>query len=189
MQAGLIAKVTVNTNLAAATGAITAMFIVWAKTGKSDIGLTMNGALAGLVAITAPCAFVSLPGSIIIGAVAGVIVVYGVPFLDKVRVDDPVGAVPVHAFGGVWGTLAVGLFHETDGLFYGGGWTQLGAQALGVAAVFGWVILTTGVLFITLKYTLGLRVNEEAEKAGLDYSEHAMNSYPDFAVSSLEQSI
>ncbi len=180
METGLIAKVAVNTNLAAAAGAIVAMVIAWLRIGKPDIGLTMNGALAGLVAITAPCAFVSPLSAIIIGAIGGVVVVYGVSFLDRVRVDDPVGAVPVHAFSGVWGTLAVGLFHETGGLFYGGGWGQLGVQALGVVAVFAWTVLTTGILFIILKYTIGLRVSQEEERIGLDYGEHAVNSYPDF---------
>lgn len=185
METGLIAKVAVNTNLAAAAGAIVAMLIAWLRIGKPDIGLTMNGALAGLVAITAPCAFVSPLSAIIIGAVGGVVVVYGVSFLDRVRVDDPVGAVPVHAFSGVWGTLSVGLFHQTSGLFYGGGWGQLGIQTLGVVAVFVWTILTTGILFIVLKRTIGLRVSPEEERIGLDYGEHAVNAYPDFGVSSL----
>ncbi len=185
MQAGLIAKVAVNTNLAAAAGAIVAMLVAWLRTGKPDVGLSMNGALAGLVAITAPCAFVSPLSSIIIGAVGGVVVVYGVSFLDRVRVDDPVGAVPVHAFSGLWGTLAVGLFHETSGLFYGGGWGQLGVQSLGVVAVFAWTALTAGTLFVIIKYAIGLRVSREEEKMGLDYGEHAVNSYPDFGVTSL----
>ncbi len=186
MQAGLIAKVAVNTNLAAAGGAIVAMLVAWLRTGKPDVGLSLNGALAGLVAITAPCAFVSPLISIIIGAVGGGVVVYGVSFLDRIRVDDPVGAVPVHAFSGVWGTLAVGLFHETGGLFYGGGWGQLGVQALGVVAVFAWTVLTAGTLFVIIRYTIGLRVSREEERIGLDYGEHAVSSYPDFRVSPLD---
>ena len=110
---------------------------------------------------------------------------YGVSFLDGVRVDDPVGAVPVYAFSGVWGTLAVDLFHETGGLFYDGGWGQLGVQALGVVAIFAWTILTTGILFSILKHTIGLRVSQEEERVGLDYGEHAVNSYPDFGDSSV----
>ncbi len=186
MQAGLIAKVAVNTNLAAAAGAIVAMLIAWLRIGKPDIGLSLNGALAGLVAITAPCAFVSPLSAIIIGAVGGVVVIYGVSFLDRIRVDDPVGAVPVHAFSGLWGTLAVGLFHETSGLFYGGGWQQLGVQGLGVVAVFVWTVLTAGTLFVIIKYTIGLRVSQEEERMGLDYGEHAVSSYPDFGVSALD---
>jgi Amt family ammonium transporter len=177
LQSGLIARVVVNTNIAAATGAVVAMIIAWLHTRKPDIGLTMNGALAGLVAITAPCAFVSLPASIAIGAVAAVIVVYVTFLLDRIRVDDPVGAVPVHAFCGIWGTLSVGLFHETAGLLNGGGWGQLGIQALGMAAIIGWVVVTAGILFFGLKYTIGLRVNEAEEMAGLDIGEHGVNSY------------
>jgi Amt family ammonium transporter len=186
MDAGLIAKVAVNTNLAAAAGAIVAMATAWLRTGKPDAGLSLNGALAGLVAITAACAFVSPLSSIIIGAVGGVVVVYGVSFLDRIRIDDPVGAVPVHALCGVLGTLAVGLFHETNGLFYGGGWQQLGVQSLGVVAIFAWTVLTAGILFIVIKYTIGLRVSQEEERMGLDYGEHAVNSYPDFRVSALD---
>lgn len=177
LQSGLIARVTVNTNIAAATGAVAAMIIAWLHTRKPDIGLTMNGALAGLVAITAPCAFVSLTASIVIGAVAAVIVVYGTFLLDRIRVDDPVGAVPVHALCGIWGTLSVGLFHETTGVLNGGGWGQLGLQALGMAAIAGWVAITAGILFYGLKHTVGLRVSEAEELAGLDIGEHGVSSY------------
>jgi Amt family ammonium transporter len=169
--------VVVNTNLAAATGAVIAMFIGWWQTRKPDIGLTMNGALDGLVAITAPCAFVSLPASMAIGAIGGVIVVYATIFLDKIRVDDPVGAIPVHAVCGIWGTLAVGLFHETLGVLNGGGWGQLGVQSLGVAAIAAWVLITTAILFYGLKYTIGLRVNQVEEMEGLDHGEHGVSSY------------
>jgi ammonium transporter, Amt family len=184
MQSGLIAKIVVNTNIAAATGAVVAMIIAWLKTRKPDIGLTMNGTLAGLVAITAPCAFVTLPAAFIIGALAAVIVVYGTFLLDKIKVDDPVGAIPVHALCGIWGTLAVGLFHESAGLLYGGGWAQLGIQSLGMIAIIGWVGATASVLFFSLKYTIGLRVSAAEETAGLDYGEHAVNAYPDFNTSS-----
>jgi Amt family ammonium transporter len=177
IEAGLIAKVAVNTNMAAVVGAVVAMAIAWLQTGKPDVGLTMNGALAGLVAITAPCAFVSLTNSIIIGAVAGIIAVFGVTSLDWVRVDDPVGAIPVHAFCGVWGTLSLGLFHESQGLFSGGGWQQLGIQALGIVSVFAWVTITAGALFWILKNTIGLRVSNKEERIGLDYGEHAVRSY------------
>ena len=184
LQSGLFAKVVANTNIAAATGAIVAMIIAWLQTRKPDIGLTMNGALAGLVAITAPCAFVSLSASIVIGAIASVIVVYGTFLLDKIRVDDPVGAVPVHAFCGIWGTLAVGFFHETAGVLNGGGWGQLGVQALGMVAILGWVIITAGILFFSLKYTMGLRVSAEEEMAGLDIGEHGVNAYAGIRMSS-----
>jgi len=133
----LIGLVAINTNLAAASGAITAMIVVWVRYGKPDLSMTMNGALAGLVAITAGCAFVDPWAAIAIGAIGGVIVVFGVALLDKIRVDDPVGAVSVHGMNGIWGTLAVGLFGKgslgltNDGLFYGGGFSQLGVQALG----------------------------------------------------------
>ena len=185
MQSGLIARIVVNTNIAAATGAVVAMIIAWLKTRKPDIGLTMNGTLAGLVAITAPCAFVTLPAAFIIGALAAVIVVYGTFLLDKIKVDDPVGAIPVHALCGIWGTLAVGLFHESTGLLYGGGWAQLGIQSLGMIAIIGWVGTTASVLFFSLKYTIGLRVSAAEETAGLDYGEHAVKAYPDFSTSSV----
>ena len=182
LQSNLIARVVVNTNIAAATGAVAAMFIAWLQTRKPDIGLTMNGALAGLVAITAPCAYVSLTASIVIGAVAAVIVVYTTFLLDRIRVDDPVGAVPVHAFCGIWGTLAVGLFHETAGVLNGGGWGQLGVQALGMAAIAGWVAATAGILFYGLKYTVGLRVSVAEETSGLDIGEHGVSSYSEAGV-------
>jgi Amt family ammonium transporter len=186
MQSGLIAKVAVNTNAAAATGAVMAMFFSWAVTHKPDAGLTMNGALAGLVAITAPCAYVSLASSVIIGAVGGIVVVLGVLLLDRVRVDDPVGAVPVHCFNGIWGTLAVGLFHESTGLFSGGGVSQLGIQALGVLLIALWIIVTTTLLFLVIKYTIGLRVSREEELAGLDLGEHGVSSYPEFEIVSAD---
>jgi Amt family ammonium transporter len=163
-----------------------AMTIAWLQIRKPDFGLSLNGALAGLVAITAPCAYVSLLASIAIGATAGVIAVYGTFLLDKIKVDDPVGAVPVHAFCGIWGTLAVGIFHETVGLLNGGGWGQLGIQALGIAAIFGWVVITSSVLFFSLKYTIGLRVSHAEEMAGLDYGEHGVNSYSDLETSPVD---
>jgi len=180
MDFNLVAKVAANTNLAAASGAIVALSAAWLKTRKPDFGLTMNGALAGLVAITAPCAFVSPVSAIIIGAIGGLVMFGAVFLLDKIRIDDPVGAIPVHGFGGLWGTLAVGLFHETGGLFFGGGWAQLGVQSIGAAAVFGWIAVTMGILFFTLKKTIGIRVSAREEMIGLDVGEHAVSAYPDF---------
>ena len=184
-QAALVAA---NTNLAAAAGAIAAMMLAWALYGKPDPSMTMNGALAGLVAITAPCAFVSAPASLAIGAVGGVIVVMGVRLLDRVGVDDPVGAVPVHGMNGIWGTLAVGLWGQEalglsrDGLFHGGGWSQLGVQALGCVAVSLFAMGSMTVVFLIIKKTVGLRVSRDEELRGLDIGEHGMEAYSGFQV-------
>ncbi len=183
-----IALIATNTNLAAAAGAISAMITVWIKYGKPDLSMTMNGALAGLVAITAPCAFVMPGEAIVIGLIAGIIVVYGVLFLDYVRIDDPVGAIPVHGFNGVWGTLAVGLFgHRSlglahEGLFHGGGLTQLGIQALGVAACTLFVFVSMSAVFYFIHSTFGLRVSRDEELRGLDIDEHGMEAYSGFQV-------
>lgn len=184
----LISLVAINTNLAAATGAITAMITAWLKFGKPDLSLTMNGALAGLVAITAPCAFVSPGSSIYIGAIAGIIVVYGVIFLDKIHVDDPVGAVAVHGINGIWGTLTVGLWGQAalglsaDGLFYGGGFAMLGIQALGTFSIIFFILAAMWLVFKTMKVLVGLRVSHEEELRGLDISEHGMESYSGFQI-------
>ncbi len=181
-----IAHVAVTTTLAAGTGAIGAMVISWIWFGKPDPSMTMNGALAGLVAITAPCGVATPLGAVIIGLVAGLIVVASVELFDKVfKIDDPVGAVSVHGIAGVWGTLAVGLFGATSdhlGLFYGGGFHQLGVQALGVVAVFAWVFGISMLLFGVLKKVMGLRVSEQEEIQGLDIGEHGMESYPSFQI-------
>jgi Amt family ammonium transporter len=184
----LVSRVTVNTNLAAAAGVITAMITAWAKFGKPDLALTMNGALAGLVAITAPCAVVSPGAAVYIGAIAGILCIYGVRWLDRLRVDDPVGAVPVHCLNGIWGTLAVGLFAQTafgapnNGLFYGGGFLQLGIQALGNLTVALFTIAAMGLIFKTIDAVVGLRVSEEEELRGLDIGEHGMESYSGFQI-------
>lgn len=180
--APLAAVVAMNTNLAAAAGAIMAMVTVWVLYKKPDLSMTMNGALAGLVAITAPCAYVTPGAAIIIGAVGGVIVVFGVILLDKIRVDDPVGAVPVHGMNGLWGTLAVGLFATDGGLFYGGGLKQFGIQALGALSVIAFAMATMGVLFYAIKATMGLRVSREEEIRGLDIGEHGMEAYGGFQI-------
>jgi Amt family ammonium transporter len=187
----LIGLVAMNTNLSAAAGAISAMIVVWAVFGKPDLSMTMNGALAGLVAVTAPCAFVEPWAAVAIGAVGGVLVVAGVRLLDRLGIDDPVGAVPVHGMNGIWGTLAVGLFATPDltldsmkgaGLFYGGGWSQLGVQAMGTFAAAGFSLLAMGLVFAAIKMTLGLRVSREEELRGLDIGEHGMEAYAGFQV-------
>jgi Amt family ammonium transporter len=170
------------------------MFTAWARFKKPDPSMTLNGALAGLVAITAPCAVVSPGSAIIIGLLAGVIVVLAVEFFDKVlHVDDPVGAISVHGVCGLFGTLCVGLFAEAryaqsaglgaiNGLFFGGGFQQLGVQALGVVSVFAWVGITAFVMFAILKKTIGLRVSRGEELRGLDIDEHGMEAYSGFQV-------
>jgi Amt family ammonium transporter len=181
-----IAKVAVTTTLAASMGAVGAMVSSWAWFGKPDPSVSLNGALAGLVGITAGC-WVSTPfGSVIIGLLAGVLVVASVEFIDKVlHIDDPVGAVSVHGVCGVWGTLAVGLFANTEdirGLFYGGGFAQLGVQALGILAVFAWVMATSFLLFLAVRGAMGLRVSEKEEMEGLDIGEHGIESYSGFQI-------
>lgn len=184
----LIARVAINTNLAAATGGIMAMIVVWRMFGKPDLSMAMNGALAGLVAITAPCAFVDPWAAIVIGGIGGLLVVGGVVLLDKLRIDDPVGAFPVHGINGIWGTLAVGIFGQkalglaNEGLIYGGGFSQLGIQALGVFCVAGFILLTMGAVFKVIDSTIGLRVSREEELRGLDIGEHGMESYAGFQI-------
>lgn len=185
---GQVARIAMNTNLAAAAGSVAAMFTVWAKFGKPDLALTLNGALAGLVAITAPCAVVSPGNAIYIGALAGILCVFGVLLLDKLKIDDPVGAVPVHGLNGIWGTLAVGFFGQTalgapnNGLFYGGGFLQLGIQALGVCSITVFVIVSMWLVFKTIDALVGLRVTEKEELEGLDIGEHGMESYSGFQI-------
>lgn len=164
------------------------MCIAWAKFGKPDLALTLNGALAGLVAVTASCAVVSPGNAIYIGAIGGVLCIYGVRWLDRLQIDDPVGAVPVHGLNGVWGTLAVGLFGRaafgapSDGLFYGGGFGQLGIQALGVGSVVLFVVLSMWLVFKTIDALVGLRVSEVEELRGLDIGEHGIESYSGFQI-------
>jgi ammonium transporter, Amt family len=174
-----IAMIFVNTNLAAAAGAVLAMVTSWIKFGKPEVGMSLNGALAGLVAITAPCATVSPMSAVFIGAIAGVIVVISVLFFEKIRVDDPVGAISVHGVNGAWGTLAAGLFNM--------GGTSLkiiGVQVIGITACFLWVFPVAFLMFKLIDKTVGLRVSREEELEGLDFTEHGGNAYPDFEVSS-----
>ena len=174
-----IAMIFVNTNLAAASGALLAVATSWIKFGKPEVGMSLNGALAGLVGITAPCANVTPTSAVIIGAVAGVIVVLSVLFFDKMRVDDPVGAISVHGVCGAWGTLAAGIFN------IGGTSAKIiGVQLLGITACFAWVFPTALLMFKLIDKFIGLRVSPEEELEGLDITEHAGNAYPDFEVSS-----
>ncbi|MDD3297000.1 MAG: ammonium transporter [Candidatus Omnitrophica bacterium] len=183
-----IAVIAVTTNLAAAAGSITAMFTAWKRFGKPDTSMALNGALAGLVAITAGCANVSPISAILIGAIAGILVVVSVEFIDKVlHIDDPVGAISVHGVCGAFGTLAVGIFAQkayggADGLLFGGGFKLLFIQALGVASVFVWVFAAALVVFSVVKATVGLRVIAEEELKGLDIGEHGMESYSGFQI-------
>ncbi|NIA12747.1 MAG: hypothetical protein GWP08_01610 [Nitrospiraceae bacterium] len=180
---GQIGYIAVTTNLAAATAAITAMTTAWIVLKKPDASMTLNGALAGLVAITAPCATVSAFGAIAIGACAGVLVVLSVLFIDRVlKVDDPVGAVSVHGVCGAFGTLSCGLFNIDGGLFYGGGVGQLGVQLLGVLVCFAWAFTTGMIMFHLIKAVIGLRVSEEEETRGLDIGEHGMEAYSGFQI-------
>jgi Amt family ammonium transporter len=184
-----IATIAVTTNLAAAAGAMVAMFLSWMKYGKSDIGMSLNGALAGLVSITAGTANVSPTSAVIIGGLGGIIVIYAVEFIDKIlKVDDPVGAVAVHGVCGAWGTLAVGLFAQSafggvDGLFFGGGFGQLISQIIGVVWVFIWVFGTAMIMFKTIDMVMGLRASREDELKGMDLSEHGAEAYADFPIS------
>jgi Amt family ammonium transporter len=173
----------VNTNLAAAAGAFTACAITWFKYGKPDVSMTLNGALGGLVAITAGCDAVLPYGAVLIAIIAGVFLVFGIEFLDqKVRIDDPVGAIGVHGICGAVGTILVGVFAIDGGLLYGGGAGLLGVQTLGVAAVFAWIVVAMGIAFFVINKTVGLRVTKEEEIVGLDITEHALSSsYADFA--------
>ena len=177
-----IAGIAVKTNLAAAAGAVGAMIAAWALFGKPEASMSLNGALAGLVGITAGCANVSIASSVLIGFIAGILVVFSVLFIDKVlKVDDPVGAVSVHGVCGAWGTLAAGLFNT-------GGFSikVVGVQFLGIGAAFLWVFPTAFILFKVINATIGLRVSPEEEQDGLDVGEHGLEAYPNFSMPSLK---
>ena len=184
-----LAQILCTTTLAPASATLTVMLFTWAKYGRPDVSMTLNGSLAGLVAVTAGCAAVDGVGALIIGVVSGFLVCFGIWFLDyKVHVDDPVGAVAVHGFNGTWGAIAVGLFDRTNGLFYGGGFHQLGIQLLGVVCIAAYTFAVMFLVFKVIKVTVGLRVPVEVEVQGLDVHEHGLQSaYADFmpAVSTL----
>ncbi len=187
-----ISVIAVNTTLAAAAASMTAMVLVLLKTKKFDLGMALNGVLAGLVAVTAPCAWIEAWAAVVIGIVAGVVLVVGVYLLETLKVDDPVGAVPVHGFNGLWGLISVGIFadgtygnYSTEppfvrGLLYGGGWDQLLAQIIGAAALFVWAFVTGFVLFKALDALVGIRVSPREEIQGLDIFEHGTPAYPEF---------
>ena len=176
-----ISLIVVTTDFAATTGAIAAMFISYMHTRKWDVSMGMNGCLGGLVAITAPCAFVSPMAALLIGGIAGSISYYGVSVMEKLRIDDPVGAFPVHGFNGIFGVLAVGIWGvDGIGLLHGGGFTQLGVQAVGVLAAIAFVFPIALLMFTIIKATIGLRVSPEVETAGIDLAYHGIESYPEF---------
>ena len=187
-----LGSVFLTTTVAPAVATVVCMVFTWVRYGKPDVSMCLNASLAGLVAITAPCDVTDGFGAIVIGAVAGVLVVFGVWFLDYVlRVDDPVGAVAVHFMNGMWGTIAVGLFATTSapgndtltGLFYGGGFTLLGKQLLGMFSVLAWTAVTMTLVFFFIKAVFGLRVSEEEEIVGLDSMEHGLPSaYAGFSI-------
>lgn len=180
-----LGSIFLTTTVAPAVATVVCMIFTWIKYGKPDVSMSLNASLAGLVAITAPCDVTDCFGAIIIGAVAGLLVVFGVWLLDYVlRIDDPVGAVAVHCMNGIWGTIATGLFATTSapgndtltGLFYGGGFTLLGKQLLGMFSVIAWTVVTITITFMIIKATVGLRVSEEEEIEGLDSYEHGLAS-------------
>lgn len=186
-----LGSIFLTTTIAPAVATVVCMIFTWVKFGKPDVSMCLNASLAGLVAITAPCDVTDGLGAIVIGAVAGLLVVFGVWLLDyKLHVDDPVGAVAVHMMNGIWGTIAVGLFatssapgSEIDGLFYGGGFEQLGLQLLGVVTVGAWAAVCITITFVVIKATVGLRVTEEEEIIGLDATEHGLASaYSGFSI-------
>ena len=188
----LASLVMFNTNLAAAVATVVAMIFTWIRYGKPDVSMTFNAALAGLVAITAPCDCVTPVGAFFIGLVAGFLVVLSVEFFDNVaKIDDPVGAVSVHMVNGMWGTLAVGLFSNggdgvAPGLFYGGGFTQLGVEALGIVSVAAYVLIVMFIVFKVIDKTVGLRVPAQIEIDGLDMHEHGLASaYSGFAINDM----
>jgi Amt family ammonium transporter len=186
-----VMTVAVNTMLAAAAGGLFCTITIWLVAGKPDVAMIGNGVLAGLVAITAPCGAVTPLMAALIGAIGGILVVFSVLFFDKVKVDDPVGAISVHGVVGAWGLLSIGLFSTYDdaflgredaGLFYGGGFDQLAVQIVMLLIILAWVGITTAIVFGAIKATIGLRVSAEEEIEGLDVLEHGLQGYaPDMA--------
>ncbi|MCM8712020.1 ammonium transporter [Clostridium sp. SYSU_GA19001] len=187
---GSISHILIATNGAGIMAMLVATAVTWKVTGKPDIGMSINGLLAGLVAITPACAYVTIPVSYLIGAISGVIVVFGVIKFDKMKLDDPVGALAVHLANGVFGTLSIGLFAKDgmtgvdtmNGLFYGGGFKLLGVQALGVVSVGAFVLVTSAITWIVIKNTIGIRVSIKEEIEGLDIGEHGNQAYPEFVI-------
>ena len=179
-----MAHVAVTTTLAAAAGAVSAMFVSWIISKKPDPSMSLNGALAGLVSITAPTAVVAPWAAVVIGLIGGILVVLAVEFIDKkLHIDDPVGAISVHGACGAWGTLSVGIFGNLDAIGSGNTrWGQIGVQALGIGSVFLWVFSTAFLLFFIIKKTIGLRVTKKEEMRGLDIDEHGCEAYSGFQI-------
>ena len=183
-----IARICITTNSAAIAGILTSTGIAWIVLGKPDLSMTINGCLAGLVAVTAPCAYISVGSALIIGAAAGILVVYAVIAFDRIRIDDPVGALAVHLVNGIFGTLSVGLFAEDklmpgttgNGLFFGGGFGLLWHQIIGIISVGAFTFVVSFTVWTILKKTMGIRVSESEEIEGLDMGEHGLEAYPDF---------
>jgi Amt family ammonium transporter len=189
--------VSFNTTMAACSAGLSALFYAYGRTGKWDLGITTNGFLAGLVAITCPCYWVSPTGAFFIGLVAGIVVIWAIDLLEYMRIDDPIGAVPVHMVAGIWGTLSLGLFATgaygapgpmgadtssvVKGLFYGGGFAQLIAQAIGSFSITAATLVVAFALMYAVKATGTLRISREGELEGLDIHEHGMFAYPEFA--------
>ena len=188
----VVSRIALNTTLAPAVAALSAMVVSWLKYGKPDLSLALNGVLGGLVAITAPCAVVNSGSAIFIGLAAGALVVFSMDWLNKLKIDDVVGAFPVHGVCGIFGTLAVGIFGSQalgaplEGLFYGGGFGALGIQSLGVAACLGFTALSMFAVFKAIDAIVGLRVSHETELKGLDLEEHGMESYSGFQIFTTE---
>jgi Amt family ammonium transporter len=190
-----ISHIAVTTTIAAAAATISAAAAAWMLLGKPDLSMIINGTLAGLVAITAPCAFVSVGSSLVIGLIAGVLVVLSVLFFDRLKLDDPVGALSVHLVNGVFGTLCVGLFAKAatpengmppcavakDGLLMGGGMTQLTPQIIGILVAGGVTFALSMAVWMVLKLVIGIRVSQQEELEGLDLGEHNQEAYPDFS--------
>lgn len=187
-----VPRIALTTGLASCTGIVSAMAVSWMLSGKPDLSMIINGCLAGLVAVTAPCAVVTPVGALIVGVVAGALVVFSVFFFDKLHIDDPVGALSVHLVNGIWGTVAVGLLaapgyvDNVTGLFYGGGFKQLTAQLIGIGAVGGFVTVMALILWGIIKATYGIRVSREEEIGGLDIGEMGIEGYSGFQIFTTE---
>lgn len=176
-----ISLIVVTTDFAATTGAIVAMFLAYFSTRKWDVSMAFNGALGGLVAITAPTAFVTPAGALMIGVIAGAITYFGVGLMEKIKIDDPVGAFPVHGLNGIFGVLAVGIWGvDGMGLLHGGGFSQLGIQVVGLLAATLWTLPMAFLMFYIIRRTIGLRVSAEIEASGIDMAYHGIESYPEF---------
>jgi Amt family ammonium transporter len=188
----LVSRIALNTTLSPAVAAFAAMALSWIKYGKPDLSLSLNGLLGGLVGITAPCAVVGSGSAIMIGLISGMLVVFAMEWMNKLKIDDVVGAFPVHGVCGIFGTLAVGIFGTValgspqDGLLFGGGFGQLGIQSLGIVACLGFTAISMWIVFKVIDSVIGLRVSKKTELKGLDIEEHGMESYSGFQIFTTE---